>query len=244
MAESDRRQPPVLDRSYRRLAHEVASELQRRIRVGELERGRRLPSERDLVDEFEVSRTVLREALSSMEVLGLVETRAGRGRYVADRPSMFAGDALVSAWLDQHAAEMREVDELKAVVEAQAVRGMSRDDAYAAAHRARLVLEDQRSALHRGDAVQAAAADAQFHSVLISYTKNKTLRSLAQAIIDAAQPPGIAVFSSAEKGQRSLEQHQAIVDELAQGKVGRAATLLSRHTLDRRRWVPAADEDS
>jgi len=48
------------------------------IRVGALANGERLPSERDLADLMQVSRTTLREALAALRDAGLVETRRGR----------------------------------------------------------------------------------------------------------------------------------------------------------------------
>ena len=65
-----------------RLADIVARQLERLILEGKLEPGTRLPSETDLCQQFNVSRTVIREAVNSVEAKGLVETRQGVGTTV------------------------------------------------------------------------------------------------------------------------------------------------------------------
>lgn len=51
---------------------------------GELKRGDKLPSERDLGEQLQVSRTSVREALKALETLGLIEVRHGEGNYIKD----------------------------------------------------------------------------------------------------------------------------------------------------------------
>lgn len=70
-----------------RLARQVANLVSKRILDGQLPRGFRLPSERELAASFKVSRPTLREAMHVLEALGLVEVRHGDGTYVSKNPS-------------------------------------------------------------------------------------------------------------------------------------------------------------
>ncbi|GAB3951368.1 FadR/GntR family transcriptional regulator [Kribbella albertanoniae] len=70
----------------RSLAYDVVAELKRRILAGELAPGAKLPAENGLVEEFGVSRTVIREAVSRLQAAGLVETFQGRGSFVLEVP--------------------------------------------------------------------------------------------------------------------------------------------------------------
>jgi DNA-binding FadR family transcriptional regulator len=73
------------------LAQTVVDGLKRRILAGDLPPGAKLPSEKDLIDEYGVSRTVVREAVSRLQAEGLVETFQGRGSFVlaVPEPSSF-----------------------------------------------------------------------------------------------------------------------------------------------------------
>ncbi|MBV9931740.1 MAG: FadR family transcriptional regulator [Alphaproteobacteria bacterium] len=75
------------DRLYQRIARLVFDELAR----GKYAVGDRLPAERDLAEEHNVSRPVVREAMIALEVQGLVEVRLGAGAYVRRLPQ--SGDS-------------------------------------------------------------------------------------------------------------------------------------------------------
>jgi DNA-binding FadR family transcriptional regulator len=66
--------------------HRVVADLKGRILAGELSPGARLPSESRLVADYDVSRTVAREAVSRLQAEGLVETFQGRGSFVLSLP--------------------------------------------------------------------------------------------------------------------------------------------------------------
>jgi GntR family transcriptional repressor for pyruvate dehydrogenase complex len=211
---------------------------------GRLAVGDRLPAEQELVEQLGVSRTVLREALSSLEALGLVETRGTRGRWVAVGGSSDRSRTLVGAWLRQHAAEILEVDEIRSVLEAHAIRSMSKWETIDAAQEAGASLRAQADALERGDAVDAAEGDAAFHRTLGSYTKNGALRTLMDGLVDASRKGAYAVYSLPEQAAQSLEQHRRIVEALAASDAESAARLAQEHMLDVARRYSAVSLDS
>jgi DNA-binding FadR family transcriptional regulator len=73
------------------LADQIVEDLKRRILDGGIAPGEKLPGENSLVEEFGVSRTVVREAVSRLQAAGLVETFQGRGSFVLEVPERAAG---------------------------------------------------------------------------------------------------------------------------------------------------------
>ena len=61
---------------------EIVASLNERVQQGQLQAGDKLPSESEIMAQFEVSRTVVREALSRLQAAGAVETRHGIGTFV------------------------------------------------------------------------------------------------------------------------------------------------------------------
>ena len=61
---------------------QIARQVRNLIRDGTLKVGARLPPERDLVQQFGASRASIREALSALEMLGLIECRGGQGNFI------------------------------------------------------------------------------------------------------------------------------------------------------------------
>jgi GntR family transcriptional repressor for pyruvate dehydrogenase complex len=212
----------------RTLAAGAAAEIRRRLASGELGVGERLPPERVLTEELGGARTVLREALSSLEALGLIEARPTRGRYVtAGSPER--SRLLVSAWLHQHARQIGDFDEIRAMAEAHALRTLSPDDAREAARRAAPILEEQVEAVARGDAVAAATADAELHRALCSLSANGALRALVDGLIEQLARAALAVFSLPAAAAQSLAQHEAILAALEAGEAAAAARLIEAH---------------
>jgi GntR family transcriptional regulator, transcriptional repressor for pyruvate dehydrogenase complex len=75
----------VVRRRPRSLAHDLVDALAGRIRAGNLSPGEKLPTEAAIMEDFGVSRTVVREAISRLQAGGLVETRHGVGTFVVAR---------------------------------------------------------------------------------------------------------------------------------------------------------------
>ncbi len=71
-------EPVSVTRLYRMIADQIAA----KIRSGGFEVGKRLPSERELADTLQVSRTSVREALIALELEGYVDVRVGAGIFV------------------------------------------------------------------------------------------------------------------------------------------------------------------
>lgn len=68
----------------RRLADQVADQLMALIADGQLKSGDRLPSEQDLMKQFQVGRSSIREAIGALSLIGLVTVKPGQGTHVAD----------------------------------------------------------------------------------------------------------------------------------------------------------------
>lgn len=85
---------PIKPIAYKRAHEQIGEQLLDLIRQGKLEPGQQLPSERDLCKMFEVSRPTVREALTVLEVAGIVEMRPGRGAYVTEKSIPFTQGVL------------------------------------------------------------------------------------------------------------------------------------------------------
>jgi GntR family transcriptional repressor for pyruvate dehydrogenase complex len=105
--------PPTLTRTA-----QLAERIGRDIRTGRLRTGDRLPTEQELIARFQVSRTVVREAMASLRTEGLIVSRQGAGVFVAentaDRPFRIVSDELRSL------VEVENVLQLRLAVEVEA----------------------------------------------------------------------------------------------------------------------------
>lgn len=112
-----RQTPSPLPAAQNRTA-QLVTLLSSEIRANRFRPGERLPTEQEMVARYQVSRTVVREAIASLRAEGLVVTRQGSGAFVAEtataRPFRIAPDELRSV------AEVLDVMQLRLAVEAEA----------------------------------------------------------------------------------------------------------------------------
>src|SRR5687767_1190268 len=76
-----------MDAPVTKLYQQIARAIATAIAAGRYAPGERLPSERELAEEFGVSRPTIRDAMIALEFQGLVEARPGSGVYVATAPA-------------------------------------------------------------------------------------------------------------------------------------------------------------
>ncbi len=101
------------------LAEAIAEQLMTMIAKGELKQGDRLPTEPELMEHFNVGRSTLREAVKSLVVAGLLETRRSSGTFVCDSYTDYLGQSL--NWgMVFGAQEVRHVLEIRYALEGQA----------------------------------------------------------------------------------------------------------------------------
>ena len=107
----------------KKIYEEVADALLELIRSGELKPGDKLDSVQQLAESFSVGRSAIREALTSLRALGLIEMRQGEGTYVNEFSSEDLAFPLQSAILMNqqdvdHLLDVRKILEVGAVANA------------------------------------------------------------------------------------------------------------------------------
>ena len=118
LAEAPARQQ-VKRRPGENLTNQVIAALKAKISEDDLRPGDQLPTEKALISEFGVSRTVIREAISGLRADGLVETRQGAGVFIRAQPPEGVRIPLFTREMEK-ISEILEVLELRAAVEIEA----------------------------------------------------------------------------------------------------------------------------
>ncbi|WP_411298609.1 FadR/GntR family transcriptional regulator [Trueperella sp. LYQ141] len=167
-------------------AAETAQLILVRITSGEYLPGDRLPAERTIAEELHTSRTNVREALSVLEILGLVEIMPGSGAYVRSGGADLFSDSLQWTLLLSSAdypnlLRIRSVLEILAVQ--QAAEHLAQDPRpLRSLRRLRDSLESQEEHLSNEDMTNFVTADAAFHIEIGTLSQNPTLNNLLSTL--------------------------------------------------------------
>ncbi len=166
----------MTERASPTLAQRVVTGLKGKILSGELAPGTKLPSEAELIEEYAVSRTVVREAVTRLRAEGLVETFQGRGSFVlaVPEPSPFALEA--SAIRSSH--DVLSMVDFRLGVECEAAALAAARITPAAAEQVRAALEAFRTAGAEG----AVEADFAFHRAVAAATGNRFYVDLIESL--------------------------------------------------------------
>jgi len=229
--------PFAARRKPRTLAVELVEALGDRVRDGRLAAGQKLPTEAEIMEEFRVSRTVVREAISKLQASGLVATRHGVGTFVVG-----LGDAAPFRIAPEQFATLRDVIavlELRIGIETEAA-------ALAAARRTPENLRDMRSALDAVSAAIEAGRDAvgpdfQFHLEIARATQNahfaELMSSLGTMIIPRARLGAGEPMTDERRDylRRVNGEHESIFDAIdaRDARAAEEATLVHVDNSDR-----------
>ncbi|WP_258130089.1 FadR/GntR family transcriptional regulator [Achromobacter anxifer] len=176
--------PVTPRRRPRNLAQGLVDSITERIRGGEIRPGDKLPTESEIMREFGVSRTVVREALSRLQASGLVETHHGVGTYALE-PSG-GNDFRVDPADIATVRDVLVLLELRICLESEAASLAAARRNQAQLHEMRRALDAFRSALDTsGDTV---TPDFQFHLLVAQATGNRYFADLMSHLGSAIIP--------------------------------------------------------
>jgi GntR family transcriptional repressor for pyruvate dehydrogenase complex len=197
------------------LVDQVAKGLEEQIRSGQFGVGELLPSVQAMADTWQVSRTVMREALSRLSAGGLVHPHQGRGIFVAQ--SVPARKLDLSALTEDgnlvHIAQLRMALEPESAALA-ALNRKARDLKVM-----RSALERMRSEVETGDIAGGIAADIDFHRAICNATGNVHFHTLF-VFLNQSFYRNISISRrhsamSAGHSAQAQSEHQAIFDAVA-----------------------------
>jgi len=224
-----------------RLSDQVARQLAAEIEAGRLAAGAKLPAEARLVEQFEVSRTVVREAVSRLKSLGLVESRQGSGVFVSAvlpyTPLNFDARHMASR------AAVVQMAEVRRAIEAEAARlAAERRQANDIEQLHRAVAALQRAVQAGGDGVEE---DLQFHRAIAQAAHNPfllgTLDYLAQFMRGAIGVTRANEARRADFAAQVRHEHAAVVAAIEAGDAAKARAAASRHMNNAIRRIESAD---
>ncbi len=227
------------------LVDTVIGRIRQVIDEGGLSSGDRLPSETELAESLQVSRTVLREAIGRLETMGLLTVRRGRGMFVGDRSSLSNCANLVRSAVSIAPRELLTITEFRQVLECYAARQAATlatpDD-----------LEELSAILAAMDQpgleyMEAIRHDFEFHRKLVEIAGNELMVNVLQVVRDLVIAAMIHTTPRPRTPEETSRFHLDILEAVRAGDADAAERAMRRHmdTLtDRLRRAAKRDQSS
>lgn len=213
-----------------RLCQIAADQITDLIETGRLSPGDQLPSERDLVEQLQISRASIREALRLLERQGLIDVRPGKGAFVINSVSHTEFLPSLMAWFEEHGNEVLEVIAVREALGGLAVSLAVQSASSQTIARLRQAVERMAGCVERGELVDATHADREFHRLLYEASGNQFLSLLGDSIVETLFGPRHSILRIPGRAQQSLIEHEAIVDAISERSVERGVEAVHQHT--------------
>ncbi len=217
--------------STRKIYEVIADQIKAQITGGQLKPGEKLPSTKELSELFQVGRSTVREALSALKAMGLVEVHQGEGSYVRSIASEDVGLPEWNALLMNRETVLDLIEARKALETSNAALAAEKrteDDL----RRFESIL--QRMERHLGDEEEGERSDIEFHLALAEATHNAILVRMIDSISSQMQlaireTRRLQMYGSRAVSEQLWRDHQAVYEAVKRQDAEEAREAMRRH---------------
>lgn len=213
----------------KQLADQVAEELQERVLKGEWKPGEKLPTEFDLIEDLNVGRGTVREAVKILVTRNVLEIRRGNGTYVVENPGQVE-DPFGFAFYGDKWKFAEDLCEVRLLLEPDiaalaAARATREEVDYILA-----CCEAVEQAIHSGQS--HSAADMEFHGAIAAASHNHVMASMAP-VIQKSVSAFIEVTNSSLTDM-TIQTHRQVADAIARHDAEAAGAAMREHLVNNR----------
>ena len=215
---------PHGEKTYKHIIEKIIS----LIVSGELKTGDKLPGERVLAEKFSISRSSIREAFRTLEILGIIEVRHGGGTFVREFHLSPFLNTIAPLFL-KNVDILGEMMDFRILIEEEAVKA-------AAKSRNSVMIEQMKENIKQmknGDSKTAERADIDFRMSIFTATDNRVLtlagESLSYIMNTSIHTSREKLLNDEKYKKNLLNEHERILKAIESSNPENAGTALRRH---------------
>lgn len=229
----------------KRLYEEIVEQIKQLIADGKLKPGDKLLAERDLADRFQVSRASVREAIRTLEMLGIIDIRPGEGTFVRGTES----DDIIrplAMFLAVERNSLLDMFEMRRIFETATASLAAQRATFEELDQIESMLASMRERLNLQDSEKGEEFDAAFHYAVAEATHNSLLTKLFKTVSEEfAKANSVArrqlYHDNVQNAQRIIDQHSEILQAIRSGSPQKACEAMLAHLNfaegELRKWI-------
>lgn len=205
---------------------QVAAQIQGLIASGALRPGDRLPPERELAAKFGVGRSSLRDALRTLEVMGIIESRHGSGTVVRD----LSTDSLVvplASVLAQKRGLVAELLDVRRMIEPALAARAAANATQEELDRLEDILRRQTEKVRRGE--PSIEEDSEFHYAIALAARNSVVLRVLDVLMDLLRESRARSLQVPGRPKGSLSGHRRILRAIKRRDGAAAEAAVRKH---------------
>lgn len=210
-----------------RLYEQIVQQIEESILKGTLKTGEQLPAERELAQQFGVSRTAVREAVKALREKGLVEAFSGKGTFITNGTSQSIRESLDRMVKIGQPEGSIQLAEVRTIIEPEiaALAALRADHSHLTTLREAYAVMDR----SRKDPQAYIEADLDFHLSLAEAAANPIILSLIDSIVGVLREQRIRIFNVEGGPDRGQFHHKRILDAVEQRDPAKARDAMRAH---------------
>jgi len=210
-----------------RLYEQIVQQIEQSIVEGKLSPGDQLPTERELAQQFGVSRTAVREAVKTLTEKGLVESFSGRGTFVTAPKSQSSRKSLDAFFEMGDLEDPANLVELREIIEPEVtILAATRIEEQQLAMMREAVATMERSMKQPEAYIEA---DLDFHLALAEAAGNPLILSLLDSIVGVLRSQRLGIFGVDGGPERGQVHHKRILEAIERRDPAAAREAMRAH---------------
>ena len=205
---------------------QVAEQIQKLVAEGVLQPGDRLPAERELAAQFGIGRSSLRDAIRTLEVMGLVESRHGHGTVIRELDSDAAVVSLSGALIRKRAL-VHELLEARRMIEPAIAALAAQKATEEEIARMEEILRLQGAKIKRREATMDE--DSAFHAALVHAARNSVVLRVLDVLMDLLRESRARSLQVPGRVERSYAGHLRILRAIKRRDSAAAESAVRKH---------------
>lgn len=209
-----------------KLYQNIINEIEQKIEDGILKVGDKLPSERELAINYQVSRNVVREAIKVLQEKELVAVKLGKGAYVTNPSNDILTNNLQSI-LRRYNTTLNDILEVREELETLIIRRVIKQATPQNIDMLKQIcneMEESKNSINK-----FVELDFNFHMALAKATQNKIFHILAESFFEISEGLLIDITRFTNDIEEVQEQHMKLVNAIESRDEKRAVDLMKQH---------------
>ncbi|WP_240416296.1 FadR/GntR family transcriptional regulator [Paenibacillus periandrae] len=217
--------------SSRKIYEVIADQIKEQIVSGQLKPGEKLPSAKELSERFQVGRSTLREALSALKAMGLVEIHQGEGSYVRSIESQDVDLPVFDALLMNRETVIELIEARKALEISNAALAAEKRNAEDIA-KLEDIIRNMENFL--GNEQEGERSDLLFHLTLAQAAHNSIMARMIDSISTQMQTAiretrRLQMYANKTVSKQLWEEHKAIFEAIRDQEPAAAQEAMRKH---------------
>ncbi|MGB3633051.1 MAG: FadR/GntR family transcriptional regulator [Rubrobacteraceae bacterium] len=210
------------------LSEKIIAQITDAVIGGQIMPGSRLPPERDLAEQFGVSRTVVRDAIKTLAGRGFLQVRHGSGIFVATAEESMAGCLeVLSDTLVLQGSGLQDLFDVRKTLEVRTAELAAKLRTPDQVERLRTLVEEAYE--HLDDPKVLSKRDAQFHVAIAEASQNLVMVRVMLTLLDLLAKSRLESLSIPGQAKRALSDHENIIKAIESQDQSQAKRAILDH---------------